>query len=195
MNPLPHHPGTQVLPDEKLFAEVFSDQVATSRPARTWAQRAALASTWTGAGLFAMTLAVPTLGGTWAMLLLTTGLVAGGGLVYFRLTYAGTEPGIKHDGIAFHSATRRGATGWVAGVLMTAFYCTLYWWDDAWGASPLSGGILLVDPLAEFLSGSPADKWFLYGAVYTFAVLVMGVRMVWRYRHSRYHLWRTASVS
>lgn len=129
------------------------------------------------------------------MLMLTIGLVAGGGLLYFRLTYGNTEPGIKHDGLAFRSATRRGALGWIAGVLMTAFYCILYWWDDAWGASPLSGGIHLVDPLAELLSGGPADKWFLYGAVYTLAVLVMGVRMVWRYRHSRYHLWRTASVS
>jgi ferredoxin-type protein NapH len=77
---------------------------------------------------------------------------------------------------------------------MTAFYCVLYWWDDSWGASPLAGGVALVDPLARALSGEPADKWFLYGFAYTLAVVVMGARMAWRYRHSRYQLARTGSV-
>lgn len=61
MNPLPPSDGTQALPDEQLFAEVFAEQVSTSRPARTWPQRAALAATWAGAALFALVLAVPTL--------------------------------------------------------------------------------------------------------------------------------------
>jgi polyferredoxin len=195
MNNLPPNLDTRLLSDEDLFTEVFSEQVATSRPRRTPAQWAALAVTWLGALLFAVVLAVPSVAGTWTMLLLTTGLVAGGGLLHLQLTYGGTEPGIKHDGLFFRSATNRGALGWIAGVLMTAFYCVLYWWDDAWGTNPLQGGIHLVDPLSQVLSGKPADKWFLYGTAYTFAVLLMGVRMAWKYRHSRYHLWRTASVA
>jgi len=195
MNPLPPTVDTRLLSDDDLFAEVFAGQVETSRPRRSPGQWAALGLTWAGAILFAVVLAVPSLGGSWSMLLLTTGLVAGGGLLHLQLGYGGTEPGIKHDGVFFRSATRGGGLGWVAGVLMTAFYCVLYWWDDSWGASPLAGGIQLVDPLAQVLAGQAADKWFLYGTAYTFAILLMGVRMVWKYRHSRYHLWRTASVA
>ena len=40
----------------------------------------------------------------------------------------------------------------------------------------------------------PGDRWFFYGLLYTVAVFVMGVRMLIRYRHSRYRVVRTASV-
>ena len=180
--------------DDALLAEAFSTAEAATSPPRTPAWWAAVATTWAGALLFAAALAVPSLAGDWDLLLWTTGLVAVGGLAQFHLRHAGTEPGVRNDGVFFQSLTRRGALGWLAGVGMTAFYCILYWWDDAWGTSPLAGGIALVDPLARSLSGQPADRWFLYGTTYTFAVLLMGVRMLWRYRHSRYHQWRTASV-
>ena len=54
--------------------------------------------------------------------------------------------------------------------------------------------IALLEPLSQVLRGVHADQWFLYGFLYTVAVLVMGVRMFYRYRHNKYHLWRTASV-
>ena len=34
----------------------------------------------------------------------------------------------------------------------------------------------------------------MYGTFYTMAVLVMGVRMFYKYRHNRYQIIRTASV-
>jgi ferredoxin-type protein NapH len=40
----------------------------------------------------------------------------------------------------------------------------------------------------------PADSLLTYGTLYTSAVTVMGVRMLVKYRHSRYHLVHTVSV-
>jgi ferredoxin-type protein NapH len=54
--------------------------------------------------------------------------------------------------------------------------------------------VAVVDPLSRLLQRGPADHWFLYGLLYTLAVLVMGARMLYRYRHSRYQRWRTFSV-
>ncbi len=44
------------------------------------------------------------------------------------------------------------------------------------------------------MRGRAADQWFLYGFFYTLAVLVMGVRMMIKYRHNRYQILRTISV-
>jgi len=46
----------------------------------------------------------------------------------------------------------------------------------------------LINPSAT------SSQWFLYGFLYTFAVLVMGIRMIIKYRHSKYQIFRTASV-
>jgi Pyruvate/2-oxoacid:ferredoxin oxidoreductase delta subunit len=62
------------------------------------------------------------------------------------------------------------------------------------GVNPLTGLIALFDPLSRAMSGQPADKWFAYTSLYCAAVGLMGIRMFWKYRHSRYHLVRTASV-
>ncbi|MBI3195671.1 MAG: 4Fe-4S binding protein, partial [Ignavibacteriae bacterium] len=48
--------------------------------------------------------------------------------------------------------------------------------------------------LSVLLRGEPADRWFLYGTFYTLAILIMGVRMMIKYRHNRYQLVRTSSV-
>jgi hypothetical protein len=53
---------------------------------------------------------------------------------------------------------------------------------------------LLVDPLSKALNGGGASRWFLYGTLYTVCVAVMGVRMLIKYRHSRYQQFRTVSV-
>ncbi|MCB1325120.1 MAG: 4Fe-4S binding protein [Spirochaetales bacterium] len=52
----------------------------------------------------------------------------------------------------------------------------------------------LLDPASGVISGKPADRWFFYGSLYTIAVLLFGVRMLLKYRHSRYQMIRTASV-
>jgi hypothetical protein len=112
-----------------------------------------------------------------------------GAALYFWLSYKNTEPGIKNDGNFFRNITSRGYLGWIAGILMTGFYVILYWWPQY-----LEGGVRLLDPQAQLISGTPANHWFLYGFIYTLAVLVFGVRMLMKYRGNRYQQIRTLSV-
>ena len=54
--------------------------------------------------------------------------------------------------------------------------------------------VAIVDPISYLLKGSGAGHFFLYGFIYTICVLIMGVRMIIKYRHSRYQIIRTISV-
>ncbi|MCP3977862.1 MAG: 4Fe-4S binding protein [bacterium] len=148
-----------------------------------------------------------TLNGTWAGLLSGLGLLSFGAALYFWSGLRGTEAGIKHDGTQFDGLRTRGWAGWVAGLAMTALYVLLYfdprllgYVPAVWGAGGLveeariTGGLVLtVQPLAHAL-GVETSQWFLYGVLYTLAILVFGVRMFMKYRHNRYQQIRTASV-
>ena len=118
-----------------------------------------------------------------------TGITAGS-MIYFR-RYLKKPAGINNDGTWFHRgmAGMRSMLGWTLGVAFTGFYCILYW-QDAW----LAHLIPVFDPLSFALKGTASDKWFMYGTFYTLAVLVMGVRMLYKYRHNRYQILRTISV-
>ena len=136
---------------------------------------------------------------TWNGFLLSFGLMIPGGLAFWWARYRGTARGIKHDNTWFSSTQARGLIGWGLGLFLTAFYVVLYWYNDLQNSALnmpalFKGPIRTLDPLALALTKSPADQWFLYGFLYTVLVLVMGVRMYWRYRHSTYHLIRTTSV-
>ena len=99
-------------------------------------------------------------------------------------------PGIKHNNIWFDSLNSRGTIGIMLGTFLIAFYCVMYWWP-AWVAE----WALLTDPVASIMTGSASgSQWFLYGLIYTFAVVVMGIRYLIKYRHSRYQQIRTLSV-
>src|SRR5690606_8150144 len=98
-------------------------------------------------------------------------------------------PGVRNEGVMFSGLSARGLAGWVLGLVLTGGYVLLYWWPET-----LEGLVRVVDPLAYTLRGSAADRWFLYGTVYTVAVLVMGGRALRKYRHSRYQVIRTLSV-
>ena len=83
-------------------------------------------------------------------------------------------------------------TGWlgvITGIYLIGFYILLYW-------SPhyMTSWILISDPMSKALSGNPASQWFLYGMLYTIVMLVMGVRMIAKYRHNNYQIVRTISV-
>lgn len=129
------------------------------------------------------------LSGGWAGFLLAYVPLTLGIPLYFWAAYRHTSPGIKHDNNFFRNITSRGISAWVVGIVFTGFYVVLYWWPEYIGR-----GVSTVDPLAQSLAGAPADRWFFYGFLYTIAVLVFGVRMFMKYRHSRYHQIRTASV-
>ena len=137
------------------------------------------------------------LAGTWLGFALSLGLLALGGALYFRVTYAGTTPGIKHDGVFFNGLMSRGGLGWTAGILMTGFYVLIYWFPGLLGHHPQgepTGMVRLVDPVSRLMSGSPASQWFLYGVLYSLAIAVFAVRTWMKYRHNRYQQVRTLSV-
>jgi len=52
----------------------------------------------------------------------------------------------------------------------------------------------MFDPLSQLLKGQPASQWFVYGALYTLAILILGFKFIWKYRHNRYQTIRTISV-
>ena len=127
--------------------------------------------------------------GTWTGFLLAFAPIVAGASLFFWFEFKDTVPGIKHNNLYFKGLTARGALGWVTGIILTGFYIILYWWPQY-----IEGGIRTVDPLSKLMTGGQADKWFLYGFLYTIAVFVFGIRMFMKYRHNRYQQIRTASV-
>ncbi|WKN33583.1 4Fe-4S binding protein [Porifericola rhodea] len=125
---------------------------------------------------------------TLLILLLSVGLTVVGALLYI-LPGVKELPGIKHNGIFFSALKNRGWLGILLGVFLILFYVVLYFYPYY-----MTNWIVLVDPVSYWLKGSPAGEFFLYGFLYTLAILVMGVRMFMKYRHSNYHLIRTSSV-
>ncbi len=125
---------------------------------------------------------------TLLMLFLTIGMGLFGGLLYI-LPKIKLLPGIKNNHIFHSKNTNRGWIGYTIGFLFIAFYIILYWYPEY-----MTSWMLLVDPVSVALSGNLASQWFFYGFLYTIAIVVMGVRMIIKYRHSKYHIVRTGSV-
>ncbi len=119
---------------------------------------------------------------------LITGLFIFGG-IFYSIPYFKASEGIKNDGVMRNSLSNRGAIAWGIAILMTGFYVILYWFPYY-----LEGLIRTMDPLSMILRGKASDQWFLYGAFYTLAVLIMGMRFIAKYKFSRYHIIRTLSV-
>ncbi|WP_162417466.1 4Fe-4S binding protein [Cyclobacterium roseum] len=122
-------------------------------------------------------------------LFLSIGLAVFGGLLYILPLHRNETAGIKNDGIYFSSMKARGWLGIVTGTYLIVFYIILYWYPEY-----MANLVIMVDPLSEVLSGGPASQWFLYGLVYTLAILVMGIRMFRKYRGNNYQTIRTVSV-
>jgi len=83
-------------------------------------------------------------------------------------------------------------SGWLGialGAYLIAFYVFLYFYPYY-----VTNWTLMLDPLSKGLSGNPATHWFLYGFLYCTVMLVMGIRMMIKYRHNKYQLVRTCSV-
>lgn len=115
--------------------------------------------------------------------------MAAGILLYTYGTYAKHTAGIKNNHVYFNSLTGRGVLGWISGIVLTLFYIQLYWFEES-----LEGMIRLFDPLAYLITGAKASQWFVYGTIYTFLIFFLGIKFIYKYRHSRYQLIRTISV-
>ncbi|HNP18187.1 MAG TPA: 4Fe-4S binding protein [Fulvivirga sp.] len=122
-------------------------------------------------------------------ILLTYGLCIIGAMLYILPKMKDDPPGIKNNGI-FHSAMKNvGWLGILTGSFLILFYIVLYFYPEY-----MTNWVITVDPLSQFLKGSEAGRFFLYGFIYTLCILVMGVRMIIKYRHSKYQIFRTFSV-
>ena len=111
--------------------------------------------------------------------------------------YKGVPEGIKNNGVWTSSLTNRGFWGWILGIGITFFYVILYFYPQYLGLNPEgenSGLVGFFDPLSRSLSGNPASQWFVYGTLYTLAILAFGIKFIWKYRHNRYEKIRTLSV-
>ena len=131
----------------------------------------------------------PVIDQPWLYIGITLILGSLGALLYILPLYKGKLPGIKHDGIYFSSMKSRGLLGILTGTWLILFYVILYWFPEY-----LTNLVLMVDPISVAISGNPASQWFLYGLIYTLAILVMGVRMFKKYKGNPYQLLRTSSV-
>ncbi|RME11456.1 MAG: 4Fe-4S binding protein, partial [Bacteroidetes bacterium] len=127
-------------------------------------------------------------GNLWLFFALSFGMGILGAFLYI-LPKLRELPGIKNNGIYHSKLHNRGWLGITLGTWLIAFYILLYFYPEY-----LVSWTILADPVSKALNGGPASQWFLYGFLYTIAILVMGVRMMIKYRHNRYQLFRTASV-
>ncbi|NAS31384.1 4Fe-4S binding protein [Flavobacteriaceae bacterium R38] len=124
--------------------------------------------------------------------------ITAGVIMFSYGLYGNTVEGIKNNGVWSKSISSRGLLGWLAGISLTGFYIVLYFYPEYIGLAKDGGSntgiIALFDPLSRILSGNPASQWFVYGTLYTIAILTFGIKFIWKYRHNRYHQIRTISV-
>ncbi len=128
-----------------------------------------------------------------SLLLMSVGVVW-----YSARAYLTKKPGIKNDGVWFSSISSRGVIAWIAGIIITGFYVLLYWYPSLLGlgqdGAANMGLVGFFDPLSQFIKGKPASQWFVYGTLYTIAILIFGLKFIWKYRHNKYQVLRTLSV-
>jgi len=114
----------------------------------------------------------------------------------YRL-YMKQPPGIKNNGVMFKSLTSRGVLGWITGIILTGFYVIIYFYPEYLGYKATGaneGFVALFDPLSMFFKGTPATQWFLYGTLYTLAILALGIKFLFKYRGNSYQFRRTIVV-
>lgn len=165
--------------------------LATPNPSLTTGkQKFALALAGLGVVLLLLVWAAQNAFSPMPVLFASLGLMAAGMWLFVREEYLTRPAGIKNNSVWFKSLSARGVWGWLAAIVITGFYTVLYFCPERW----LMGLTALFSPVSQALRGFPADKWFVYGSLYTFSVLVLGVKFIYKYRHNRYQVLRTFSV-
>ena len=151
-------------------------------------------------GLFKIVLSFLNVDFTYKTLWLVTSIFAIllGIILYANATYLIKPEGISNNNIYHKSLTNQGFIAWIIGILLTSFYVVLYWFPKYLGlgqsGASNSGIIGFFDPLSLLLNGKPASQWFVYGTLYTVAILGLGYKFILKYRHNKYQLVRTISV-
>ncbi|MCF6296205.1 MAG: FeS-binding protein, partial [Flavobacteriaceae bacterium] len=123
-------------------------------------------------------------------IILTTSLIliSVGTILFANDAYLTKLEGIKNDGVWFKSISSRGTLGWITGIVLTLFYVVLYFYPHLLGlgvnGASNTGLVSLFDPLSYLLSGRAASQWFVYGTLYTVAILAFGYKFMLKYRHN-----------
>jgi len=112
-----------------------------------------------------------------------------GALIFIIPKFYDGPAGIRHNNIFKDPMNSRGWIGVSFGTFLILFYILLYFYPVY-----IVEWILLSDVASQALFGGEASQWFLYGFLYTIAVLVMGLRFLTKYRHNKYQQVRTYSV-
>lgn len=128
----------------------------------------------------------------WIFFALIFGVTSVGAVIFYKSRFGRGPAGVRNNGTVTGEATRKqGLIAWILTILFTGFYVTLYWFPDN-----LAGLMEVVKPLKKAITGNDGGaQWFLYTLSYTMLVLVMGIRFMYKYRHSRYQKIRTLSVT
>ncbi len=125
-------------------------------------------------------------------------LIVIGAVIYARSTYLQHPAGIKNNHVYFNTISNRGVWGWALGIVLTLFYVLLYWFPSYLGlgvdGKENTGLVVMFDSLSMFFKGQAASQWFVYGTLYTLAILSLGIKFMYKYRHNRYQLIRTVVV-
>src|SRR6185503_2947078 len=102
------------------------------------------------------------------LLILILLCILAGALLYIIPKYAFRSKGIHNNHIFFNKLNAVGWIGIVFGFLLILFYITLYFFPEY-----ITNWVILVDPLSRLTNGHDASQWYLYGFLYTIAVVVM----------------------
>jgi polyferredoxin len=121
-------------------------------------------------------------------LVLTVGLCVIGAMLFILPSLANPTTAI-YQGTWKHVMKSGQWLGIATGAWLIGFYVVLYFYPEY-----MVSWIAMTDPVSLALNGHEAGRFFLYGFLYTICILVMGIRMMIRYRDNRYQLARTASV-
>ncbi len=111
------------------------------------------------------------------------------GALLFILPKVKLPEGIKNNNVFYNSMKNTGWLGVLTGTWLIVFYVVLYFFP-----AYMTNWVSMMDPISKTINGNSAGRFFLYGFIYTICILVMGLRMLIHYRHSRYQILRTGSV-
>jgi len=181
------------------MSSIDRDMSLTGHPPTQITFRQKLASGLGMAGLLLLLLAWLNVDFPNKTLWLTLSLAAmASGVIWFSAeAYRHQPAGIKNNGVYFKAMTSRGFRAWILALALTGLYILLYFYPATLGLNPDGanhGLIALFDPLSRLLNGHQASQWFVYGTLYTLAILIFGIKFIWKYRHNRYEVIRTISV-
>ena len=176
----------------------YSMSLGNPTPNISIIQKVSLAIGFTGLfilliGIFNISLPLSTTFFTLGVTLLFAGVI-----LYARDLYIHHSEGIKNNYVFTKAISSRGLWGWIVAVVLTVFYIILYFYPRYLGlgldGKPNTGVVALFDPLSFLLKGQAASQWFVYGTLYTVAILAFGYKFILKYRHNRYQVLRTISV-